>query len=456
MWSRADFLRGAAPAAAVVLGLVAPSPALAQGSAAAPDPPASVELLMDSSGSMNADDGAGTKKIEAAKSAVNDLVESLPRDTKVGLRVFGGRLSNKDKVRGCRDTRQIFAVERQDPAAVRRAIEGYRPTGFTPIALSLDRAAEDLPSTGRRTIVLVSDGEDTCKPPSPCSVAARVARKGVDIKIEAVGLRVNAKARRELQCVARVGRGSYRDVDNAQELGQELRAISTRAVRAFEPQGERVRCGPSARQAAELQPGQYVDAMQPTSKCWYKVRLDRGETLTAAASLIPPRRNVAAIGSVFRLKILNPVFSDQISPGEGANANLFISTGSEFSESLGVYGQPAGAQGDQTAEYARDDKFGRTGFYYLGVEFEDSNDRELRDESNAQPFPVELLIDVLGRKPAAARPASTPAGSPVRAAAADSGGGPAGLVTALAIAVAALVGAAGGAALMRRRRGRRA
>jgi len=456
VWSRADFLKPFLPAAAVVLGLVGPSPALAQGSAADPNPSPSVELLMDSSGSMNADDGSGTKKIDAAKTAVNDLVESLPRDTRVGLRVFGGRLPNKDKARGCRDTRQIFSVERQDPADVRRVIEGYRPTGFTPIALSLERAAKDLPSTGRRTIVLVSDGEDTCKPPSPCSVAARVARKGVDIKIEAVGLRVNAKARRELQCVARVGRGSYRDADNAQELGQELRAISTRAVRAFEPQGKRTRCGASARRAAELQPGQYVDAMRPASQCWYKIRLDRGETLTAAASLIPPKGGVAAVGSVFRLKILNPVFADQISPGQVANANLFISGGSEFSESLGVYGQPAGSQGDQTVEYARDDKFGRTGFYYLGVEFEDSNDRELRDESDARPFPVELLIDVLGRKPAAARPASTPAGSPVRAAAADSGGGPSGLVAALAAAVAALVGAAAGLGLMRRRRGRAA
>jgi len=417
-----------------------------------PEPPASVELLMDSSGSMAKDDGGGTKKIDAAKRAVNELVRGLPRDTRVGLRVFGGRLPNKDKARGCRDTRQIFSVERQDPAEVSRRIEGYRPTGFTPIALSLERAADDLPPTGKRTIVLVSDGEDTCKPPSPCKVAARVARRGVNIKIEAVGFRVGAKARRELKCIARVGRGSYRDAENAEELGQELRAISTRAVRTFRPEGQRVRCGASARQARELQPGQYVDSMRPQESCWYKVRLERGETLTAAASLVSPKPGIRAIGSSFGIQILNPVFEEQTSPGSVTNANLFLSTGNRRSESLGVYGLPAGSQQDQSAEYARSDKYGRAGFYYLGVKFEDANDRSLRDESDDRPFPVELLIDVLGREPAASRPAGTPAGAPVPAAASSSQGpGSSGLVAAIAAAAALMLGGLLGVLTSRRR-----
>jgi len=153
-----------------------------------------------------------------------------------------------------------------------------------------------------------------------------------------------------------------------------------------------------------------------------------------------------------RIQILNPVFEEQTSPGSVTNANLFLSTGNRSSESLGVYGLPAGSQQDSSAEYARSDKYGRAGFYYLGVKFEDANDRSLRDESEDRPFPVELLIDVLGREPAASRPAGTPAGAPVPAAASSSQGpGSSGLVAAIAAAAALMLGGLLGVLTSRRR-----
>ncbi|WP_168700551.1 hypothetical protein [Gordonia paraffinivorans] len=46
--------------------------------------------------------------------------------------------------------------------AVRNAVDGLTPRGFTPIAESLRQAAATLPTDGDVAIVLVSDGEDTC------------------------------------------------------------------------------------------------------------------------------------------------------------------------------------------------------------------------------------------------------------------------------------------------------
>ena len=68
--------------------LLAPAGARAQ-TQPAPDKDAAVILVVDASKSMRADDGSGQPKIAAAKSALNTLVDELPADAKVGLRVFG-------------------------------------------------------------------------------------------------------------------------------------------------------------------------------------------------------------------------------------------------------------------------------------------------------------------------------------------------------------------------------
>ena len=115
-------------------------------------------------------------------------------------------------------------------------------------------------ASGPRTIILVSDGKDTCQPPSPCQVAQRIAKGGVEMRIQAIGFNVDTSARRELQCIAKAGGGVYTDADNAATLKEQLRVLSTRALRQYVPRGKPVRGGPSARQATTLVPGRYVDA----------------------------------------------------------------------------------------------------------------------------------------------------------------------------------------------------
>ena len=106
-----------------------------------------------------------------------------------------------------------------------------------------------------RTIVLVSDGKDTCQPPSPCSVAQRVAKGGVEMRIQAIGFNVDPEARAELECIASAGGGVYRDATDAESLREELRALTTRALRQYEPKGKPIKGGPSARQATLITPG---------------------------------------------------------------------------------------------------------------------------------------------------------------------------------------------------------
>jgi Ca-activated chloride channel family protein len=134
----------------------------------AEEPTGAMVLIMDASGSMNELDADGQPLIDGAKQALRGVVEALPDDTNVGLRIYGHRFPNTDRANGCQDTELIHPVQPLDRAAMLTAIDGYQALGFTPIGLSLEEALTDLPLEGPRSIVLVSDGEDTCAPPDPC------------------------------------------------------------------------------------------------------------------------------------------------------------------------------------------------------------------------------------------------------------------------------------------------
>ena len=125
------------------------------------------------------------------------------------------------------------------------------PADSPPIGDSLIEAADALPSQGG-TIVLVSDGIDTCAPPPVCEVAADLADRGVDIVINTVGFNVDAAARAELQCIADAAGGTYADASDADTLAEELKKATTRTYRAYESDLERIDGGTSESEAAEV------------------------------------------------------------------------------------------------------------------------------------------------------------------------------------------------------------
>ena len=176
--------------------------------------------------------------------------------------------------------------------------------------------------------MLVSDGKDTCQPPSPCSVAQRVAKGGVEMRIQAIGFNVDPEARAELECIASAGGGVYRDATDAESLREELRALTTRALRQYEPKGKPIKGGPSARQATLITPGQYTDQLLPDSERWYAIELKRGETLKASQSFIPPDRNVEISGASSSLDIVTPSFDIPAEQNSSAgNDTLFARRG---------------------------------------------------------------------------------------------------------------------------------
>ncbi|MGH2825833.1 MAG: vWA domain-containing protein [Actinomycetota bacterium] len=332
--------------------------------------PPALLLILDSSGSMNASDGAGGTKIQGAKAALNGVVDALPDDSLVGLRVYGHRVPNTDKRRGCRDTELIAPVGPLDRSGLKQRIASFDAKGFTPIGLSLKRGAADLPATGARTIVLVSDGIDTCAPPPPCKIAKRLTRQGVDLRIDTVGFQVDPRARKELQCIARVAEGSYVDANSSAELSDQLAQLSLRALRKFEASGTAVTGGSSAADAPALDSGQFTDSISPGESLFYAVDLAEGQSLGASVATVG---EINFLGTL-DLRLTNP--SQEFVANDAA-----VSTG-ESLQSISVATETIGPAATQPVMQV-------PGTYYLTLSLDSQGDP-------AEEYPIEMLVEVTG------------------------------------------------------------
>ena len=255
-----------------------------------PDPGSNkLVLVLDSSGSMKEPAGDGQTKIVAARTALTKVVTKLPAEAEVGLRVYGATVFKRTQPGACTDTQLTVPIGTNNRPQLQAAIATYKPFGETPIGYALQQAAKDLGPSGQRTIVLVSDGEATCAP-DPCVVAQSIAKQGIDLKIDVVGFRVGGKARSQLQCVAREGRGDYYDADSSIDLEAGLDRLSTRAFRPFRISGKPVQGGAQQEGAPELAPGHYSDTFggDQTAKYYLIKRSIKGSTLRAGVSF---RRN---------------------------------------------------------------------------------------------------------------------------------------------------------------------
>ena len=96
----------------VGLALALAMPAAAQTPTPTPAPAGAPKILLafDASGSMLTDDGAGTRKIDAAKDAAVALLDSLPDSTEIGLRVYGGTLPSRPIGPACRDSKLVMPL----------------------------------------------------------------------------------------------------------------------------------------------------------------------------------------------------------------------------------------------------------------------------------------------------------------------------------------------------------
>ncbi|MFB7878352.1 VWA domain-containing protein [Nocardia sp. NPDC056064] len=236
-------------------------------------------LILDASGSMERPDQGGTM-MDSAKRAVRGFVESAPAESSVGLTTYGTGTSNAeaDKAAGCRDVQVLHPPTTLDKPGLTSAVDSIKARGWTPMGTALRQAADALPDAGPRSIVLVSDGDDTCAPPDPCEVAAELKRQGVDLVVHSIGFAVDDKARAQLTCMAQATGGTYTDAADGAALERVLPRVSAAALRNYEATGTPITGTASFATAPVAEPGQYLDTIGRQEKRFYAVDVPAGAT----------------------------------------------------------------------------------------------------------------------------------------------------------------------------------
>lgn len=197
---------------------------LGGGAAAASD----LVFLLDGSGSMWGRAGTEVKILEARR-VMADLLADLPPGVDLGLVAYGHRRKGD-----CTDVETLAALG-TPASAIAERVETVTPLGKTPITGALEQGAELLAGRpGRRTLVLVSDGIETCAG-DPCALAERLHAEDIELVIHTVGFDVGADAQRQLRCIAEKGGGRYYHAADGEALRRALLGLRDAAAHSEPP-----------------------------------------------------------------------------------------------------------------------------------------------------------------------------------------------------------------------------
>ena len=178
-------------------------------------------LVLDASGSMWGQIG-GRPKIAIARDAVGSMLDGWAGG-RLGLMAYG-----HNRKGDCKDIEILQPVGSDTVAGIRRQVNALNPKGMTPITDSVRQAAGQLRYREHKaTVILVSDGEETCDA-DPCALGAELEAAGVDFTAHVVGfdIKKGSKADQQLQCLASNTGGRYIQARDAAELNDALEQIA--------------------------------------------------------------------------------------------------------------------------------------------------------------------------------------------------------------------------------------
>ena len=251
-------------------------------------------LVLDASRSMNAPsgDGSGDSRLDAAKAAVGEVLDTVPDDAPLGparVRRAGGEPGAREGVRGHRARR---ARRGRRPGAVRAAVQALTGKGRTPIGRSLLATPGDFAGDDR-----APPGDPRLRRPrqllAAVAVRGRAARVAARRGAHDLGRRLRARRRaRGARCSASRARAAAPTSTRTTptRCARELLAAFARAFRSYEPAGTPVEGGARpGRRAAARRGAVPRGAARPGDVRDYTVSVGPGQRLLVSVTSIPDR-----------------------------------------------------------------------------------------------------------------------------------------------------------------------
>jgi Mg-chelatase subunit ChlD len=229
--------------------------------------PAQIELILDASGSMKRAIG-GHRMIDTAKSVLTDIVNTLPDDMHVALRVYGHRI-REGQPGACQDSQLVAPFAKLDRPRLLAGIRSIQALGTTPIAYSLEQVASDMSATGssgEKMVVLVTDGQEECGG-NPSAAVNKLLAAGLKMRLNIVGFALaDAALKADLGRLAALANGQFVEAKDAGSLRAAIEQSLAVPYTVLEASGAKVGGGVTGRGLTTLPEGVYtvrVDADQP-------------------------------------------------------------------------------------------------------------------------------------------------------------------------------------------------
>lgn len=190
--------------------------------------PTAIRILfvLDGSGSMN-DPWESSSRFEVSKKLLLNMIDSIQvanPDIEIGVRIFGFQ-SPRD-AHNCKDSKLVIPFGRHKLQDIQATLNTIKPQGWTPIAYSLNRAAEDFPNElgAQNAIVLITDGLETCDG-DICAASQLLADKKIAVRPFVIGLGLSQNDKTYFDCV-----GTYYDAASPERFQQVLKLVVAQAM----------------------------------------------------------------------------------------------------------------------------------------------------------------------------------------------------------------------------------
>jgi hypothetical protein len=220
-------------------------------------PTKNLEIILDLSGSMKLPLGTSTR-IGTAREVLRKVLAKVPDDFNVGLRFYGHRYGSRQK-ETCTDTELVMPIGKLDRARLLALVDHTQPRGETPLVYSVLQTPADLKPLGGGSVVLVTDGEESCDG-DPAAAARQLKDSGIDITLNIVGFTLTGKeVEKQLGMLAEATGGRYYGAQSGDALARALMmaAVEKFPYTVFDASGGQVATGEAGQNATELAAGDY-------------------------------------------------------------------------------------------------------------------------------------------------------------------------------------------------------
>lgn len=186
-----------------------------------------VLIVLDASGSMKEPWGQSTRW-ETARQLLSKTIDSLQRvypKVEFGLRLFGHQSRHSE--RNCRDSKLEVPFGKLNASNIQEILDKVTPKGWTPIAYSLEQAAQDFVTSGSQAhnaIILITDGLETCNG-DICAAGRMLQEKKISLKPYVIGLGLANNEKHFFDCV-----GKFFDVVDAPQFREALNISITQSL----------------------------------------------------------------------------------------------------------------------------------------------------------------------------------------------------------------------------------